>query len=448
MHQIGPNFIISSELHKLNRTRVQEVFKASQELKNPKSIIFLESGKSTTRPYTDTDHIFRQESYYHWLTGVKEPNGAFILDLDTGVSYLFIEKLTQTYEIWEGHIKTVQEIKELYDVDHVHYYKEVSNILQKINPFKIYCLDKPEIQTSTPQDYTSLKKILNNLRMVKTDFELELIKYVNKVSSYAHTLVMQKTRPLSWEYQQEAQFVQICYDYGGCRLQAYTPICASGPNSAILHYGHASEPNARQIQAGDLCLLDLGAEYHCYASDITRTFPASGIFTQSQRELYELILKVQEVAINNVKPGVIFRDIHIIAIKELITGLIKLGFLTEKVEVEELIKQEIHRIFMPHGIGHHMGVDVHDVGDHFDTVLAPNMVLTIEPGVYFIKTLLDQTFVDIEKSKYLNISKLQKYKNFGGIRIEDNIIVNNTGCEVITHVPKTVLDIQNTMWKQ
>ncbi|NWT11441.1 PEPD dipeptidase, partial [Vireo altiloquus] len=254
-------------------------------------------------------------------------------------------------------------------------------------------------------------------------------------------------------------FQHYCYTRGGMRHTSYTCICGSGDNSSVLHYGHAGAPNDKTIEDGDLCLFDMGGEYYCYGSDITCTFPANGKFTADQRAVYEAVLKASRAVMKAVKPGVAWPDMHRLADRVHLEELTRIGIL--KGNVDDMVKVHLGAIFMPHGLGHLLGIDVHDVGGYPEGVeridapglrslrtarrLQQGMVLTIEPGIYFIDHLLDQALRDPAQSCFINNDVLRRFRGFGGVRIEDDIAVTATGMELLTCVPRTVEEIEDFM---
>jgi Xaa-Pro dipeptidase len=261
------------------------------------------------------------------------------------------------------------------------------------------------------------------------------------------------------EYEMEALFHFVAYGKGGCRHSSYTCICCSGQNGAVLHYGHAGAPNNKVIKDGDMLLFDMGAEYCCYGADITRSFPVNGKFTQDQKEVYESVLAAQEAVMKAMKPGVAWAKMHRLANRVICEELKKHGFL--KGEVDEMMKNYIGALFMPHGLGHFLGIDTHDPAGYpegTERILEPGfkslrtvrkleegMVITVEPGIYFISAILDPALKDPVKSKFLNAEKLQKFRNFGGVRIEDDVIVTKDGIENMTTIPRTVAEIEALM---
>jgi len=247
---------------------------------------------------------------------------------------------------------------------------------------------------------------------------------------------------------------------GGARHTAYVCICGTGENGAILHYGHAAAPNDKTIEDGDMCLFDMGAEYYCYTSDITCSFPANGHFSENQKLIYEAVYKSSRAVMAAAKPGVCWVDMHKLADRTHLEEL-KAGGLLQG-DVEDMLKVNLGAVFMPHGLGHFMGCDTHDVGGYLEgepvrpeepglkslrtaRVLKAGMVLTIEPGIYFIDMLLDNALNDPEQSKFLVKDAIQNFRNFGGVRIEDDVLITETGIENLTDVPRKVEEIVATM---
>jgi len=267
-------------------------------------------------------------------------------------------------------------------------------------------------------------------------------------------------KPGRAEYQKESEFLHYCYYEGGCRNVSYTCICASGKNGSILHYGHAAAPNNRILRDGDLCLFDMGVEYHCYSSDITCSFPANGKFNKEQRDIYEAVHAGQNAVFSVMKPGVKWSDMHLTAERAILTVLRERGYLHG--DIEEMIEKRICAYLMPHGLGHMLGIDTHDVGGYPDgveriplpglkslrtaRVLEAGMFLTVEPGVYIIDHLLKPVF-DSPVGHYFNREKFEHLMsiNFGGVRLEDDVLVTEGGIENFTICPRKVEDVEAVM---
>ncbi|XP_076387319.1 uncharacterized protein LOC100883245 isoform X3 [Megachile rotundata] len=236
-------------------------------------------------------------------------------------------------------------------------------------------------------------------RVIKSPQEIKVLEYVIKISSDAHKSVMHMIKPGLAEFQMEAAFMHYVYSNGGCRHVSYTCICGSGHNASILHYGHAGAPNNKIIKDGDMCLFDMGGNYCGYAADITCSFPANGKFTDDQKMIYNAVLAARDAVMNTAKPNVAWTDMHLLANKTMLVSLKSGGLLVG--DVDDMMKAGLNEVFQPHGLGHLMGLDVHDVGGYLPgyperstapglrklrtgRILQPGMVLTIEPGCYFI----------------------------------------------------------------
>jgi Xaa-Pro aminopeptidase len=264
-----------------------------------------------------------------------------------------------------------------------------------------------------PDEFISLNHFLHDMRLYKSKLEIKLMRKAAKISSKAHERAMRSCKPGMHEYQIEAELMHE-FIRNGARASAYPSIVGSGANSCILHYTE----NQDEINDGDLLLIDAGAEYQGYASDVTRTFPASGRFSKAQRQAYDLVLAAQLAAIEEVKPGNHWNDPHDAAVKVLTEGMVALGIL--KGDPKKLIKDKGYIKYYMHRTGHWIGMDVHDVGDYkLDgewRMLEPGMVMTVEPGLY-----MPAGSPGLSK-KWWNI----------GIRIEDDVLVTKGGYEVLS----------------
>jgi Xaa-Pro dipeptidase len=460
-------------LHQDNRKRL------CQRLRDAKvpagCVVLLEGGRSSDiqRYSTDTDHsVFRQESYFQWLFGAGEADFFGAVDVDTGKAIIFIPRLPDAYLVWSGQIHPPEHYRKLLAVEEAFYTDEIVATLKQKNASLLLTLNGKNTDSGSftreatfdgidqfKVDNKILHPEITECRVFKNDYELELLRYCNKISSDAHKKLMKVVRPGCYEYQAESVFSQYCYSHGGMRHVGYTCICASGHNGSVLHYGHAGEPNAKLIQDGDICLFDLGGEYYGYTADITCSFPANGKFTPAQRLIYEAVLASNRAVMSAAKPGVSWADMHRLSERVLLQHLRDGGLLQG--DVEEMMKVHLGAVFMPHGLGHMMGLDVHDVGGYPQGVervnepgiknlrtartLKERMVLTIEPGCYFINKLLDDAFANPEQSKFLVKDKINACRGLGGVRIEDDVVVTSSGVENLTQVPRTVEEIEALM---
>ncbi|RWS08883.1 xaa-Pro dipeptidase-like protein, partial [Dinothrombium tinctorium] len=463
---------VPSKLYAINRERLVERLRKIANV-TPNSIVLLQGGESTTRYCSDHEPLFRQESFFHWAFGVEEPDFFGAIHVLNGESYLFAPRLPPSYAVWMGELKTTDFFTSRYGVDHIFYTDEIAKVFNDLKPEVLLTLkgvNSDSGKTSREAVFEGIGKFVvdNSLlypeiaecRVFKTPEELRVLRYTNQLSSNAHIEVMKKIRIGMKEYQLESIFQHYCYYNSGSRHVSYTCICGSGSNGAILHYGHAGAPNDKTVNDGDMCLFDMGCEYNCYASDITCSFPANGKFTENQKKIYNAVYKSSRAVMTSVKPGVSWVDMHLLADRTHLEELKKHGLLIG--DVEEMMKQRLGAIFMPHGLGHFMGIDTHDVGGYLPhcpprpqeeglrslrtaRILEEGMVLTIEPGIYFIDALLDKALNDPNLAKFLVNEEIAKFRGFGGVRIEDDIVITESGMELLTNVPRTVEEIEALM---
>lgn len=525
------NYRVPVQLFQENRQKLSQ--KLSQRLlqeggsddTNHNTIVVLKGGPSPTRYDTDHEPVFRQESYFWWLTGVKEPDCVVVLTMQQHndeqqltTTTLLIPNLPASYATIMGRIKTRDEWKREYQLDQVLFTEDLEQFLedqtkpvfssdgeqstilllkgQNSDSGTVYeelipKFDSAYLNDCVTLDTTTLFPILAECRVHKSPMELALMEHVAQISSFAHSYVMRNIRPGLHEYQCESLFKHYAYFNYGSRLVSYTSICGCGPNAAVLHYGHAGEPNSGLIGEHDNCLFDMGAEYQCYASDITCSFPANGKFTDKYRAIYESVLNAQRAVYAMMQPGVSYAECHQAAELEIVKGLYKIGIiqlpLTTSKEGDEktfndsrdggaeldsstiaTLRDLVHThrlgaVFMPHGLGHFIGIDTHDVGGYLPghpprsplpglkslrtaRILEEHMVLTVEPGCYFIDHLLDEALQETNiLSQYLNAQLLQSYRGYGGVRLEDVVTVTNDGIVNFTLCPRTVSEVEHVM---
>lgn len=439
----------------LHRKKLYGLFEEDQ-----KGVVYLKGAELMYRYDTDYEFPFRQESNFWYLTGVDEPDYHLILNLKTHDYHLFAPKRDAQFAVWHGRIKPRSEIIEDYQPDHLHYENDLLTVLKDLDSDIVYCLNEEQaefledLDRGIKVDTESLTDAITYCRCIKTNWELNQLKEASRINSIAHREVLKALKPGMFEYEMKAVF-----DYHqirhGLLQNAYTGIHASGPNSAILHYVE----NNRKMQDGDLYLIDAGYEVNGYSSDFSRTYPVNGKFSGEQAAIYQVVLEAHSSCIKAASPGVKMEDLHMLAARIILEGLRDFGIV--KGEIDDLLKSDIFALFFPHGLGHFLGLDTHDVGGYPKGVeridrpglrflrtrreLLPGMVVTIEPGLYFIPALLKPAFEDPEKEKFLNKEKIEKLLNFGGVRIEDNLIVTDKGTENMTNVPKEIREIEDVM---
>ncbi len=414
----------------------------------PKSIAIIPGNRETTRS-NDTHYRFRQDSDFFYLTGFEEPEAIAVVKPSAEAKYtLFVRPRDPEREIWDGRRAGVEgaksdfgaheafpiaefegRLRDLLDGSDILYYRLGVNrelddtILREINAMLAWNR-KP---VHAPQTIVNPGSIVHEMRVVKSAEELELMQTAADIAAEAHCEAMKAARPGMQEYQVEALIEQI-FRKRGAAGPAYTSIVGAGANATVLHYIN----NDGELRDGDLLLVDAGAEYKGYASDITRTFPINGRYSQAQRDIYDLVLKAQMSCVEMVRPGVTHEQLKQHSIEVLTEGMVELGLLQGK--PEELIKEKRHEQFYMHGLGHMLGIDVHDVGRYYfdqqSRALEPGVVMTVEPGIYISPDTIGVP------EKYLGI----------GVRIEDDVLCTNDGPRVLTHrVPKHAEEIEALM---
>lgn len=440
---------------KIHREKLLSLFEENQE-----GLIYLRGAEIMYRYGTDYEFPFRQESNFWYLTGVNEPDYHAVIDIKSGEFHLFSPKRDAQFAVWHGRIKESAEIEELYQPDYLHLDNELLTVLNNRKPKIIYCLDEEQaefiedLNREFSVDTETLADAITYCRSIKTEYELNCMREAARVNNIAHIEVMKALKPGMNEYETKALF-----DYHqkkhGLLQPAYSGIHAGGVNSAILHYTENNQP----INDGDLYLIDAGYEYNGYASDVTRTFPANGRFTGNQAAIYQVCLDALNKTIDAVAPGVKMEELHLAACRIILHGLKDIGIV--KGDIESMMEENIFALFFPHGLGHFLGLDTHDVGgypkgvDRIDRPgirflrvrreLMPGMVITIEPGIYFIPALLKPALENATQARFLNREKIESLYNFGGIRIEDNLVITEGGFENLTDVPKEIKDIEEIM---
>jgi Xaa-Pro dipeptidase len=442
-------------MHSKHREKLFSLFDDDQN-----GAVFIQGKDIMYRYDTDYEFPFRQESNFWYLTGVNEPECALILDLNTEEYHLFVPERDAQYAVWHGYVKTREQYLEEYKPDHLHFHNEILTVLNELNPETVYCLNEEQAQfvedlsRDFKVDSDSLTDALTYCRVLKTDWELDQLREASRVNNLAYRAAMQAIKPGMYEYEIKAIFNKVQLE-NGLLMDAYNGIFAAGKNASILHYVESKS----KIEDGDLFLLDAGFECNGYASDFTRTFPANGTYTDIQKGIYNSVLSGMNAVLDAVKPGVKMEDLHLLAARTMMEGLKELDIV--RGSVDDMMNEDIFALFFPHGLGHFLGLDTHDVGgypkgvDRIDRPgikflrarreLQPGMVITVEPGIYFVPAVLEPAMQDETKKSFLNTEKVRSLLNFGGVRIEDDIAITDTGYENFTDVPKEVDDIEKLM---
>lgn len=405
----------------------------------------------------DAHYPYRWDSYFYYLTGFTEPEAVLVLSVDgSGAeSRLFCRDKNEEREIWDGYRFGPQLAREKFGFDQALSIDKLDEELPRL------LADRPAIFTaigadsaqdarvarwlnsvrgqaragvSAPGQVFEVRSLIDDMRLIKDAHEIDIMRRAADISAAAHVRAMRASRPGRFEFEIEAE-LEHEFRMGGSKAPAYGSIVASGRHACVLHY----RANDARLTEGELLLIDAGCELEGYASDITRTFPVSGRFSGAQRTLYDIVLEAQQAAIAATRPGMRFIDPHNAAVKVLAQGLIDCGLISGPLDTA--IESGAYRRFYMHRTGHWLGMDVHDCGDYREPgeaatgsekpwrILRPGMVLTEEPGLY-VRAADDipRHFHDI------------------GIRIEDDALVTESGCEILTaKVPKAASDIEALM---
>lgn len=435
-------------------------------------LLFLGNDESPMN-YAGNTYNFRQDSSFLYYFGLNLPNMVGIIDIDENKEYLFGYEYTVSDIVWMGNQPSLKQLAERIGVENSDSISNLKKFLQKkikdgikIHFLPLYRAEQKlklaELLNENPFKIGNKfsKKLVESVveqRSVKSPEEVAEIEYALEIAYQMHTTAIQMAKPGIIERDIVAAIEGISRSLGNGF--SFHPIVSK--NGQILHNHYYDN----QLQQGDLLVCDAGAQsYRFYASDITRTIPVGGKFSSIQKDIYEIVLTAQKNAIYSVKPGAKFVDVHLVAAKIIAAGLIQLGIM--KGNPSEAVKNGAHALFFPHGLGHMLGLDVHDMeglGEEFvgyddktkrsnqfglsylrfAKELKPGYVLTVEPGIYFIPELIDQWKAKKKLKNFINYDKLESFRNFGGIRIEDNVLVTETGNKVLGRpIPKEASDVE------
>ena len=393
----------------------------------------------------DSHYPYRFDSHFYYLAGFGEPQAVLVLVQNKSI--LFCREKNPERETWDGFRYGPEGARERFGFDEAHPIgkldEEMARLLEN-RPALYYPMgadaewdarairwlnavrERVRAGIAAPERVQDVRALVDDMRLVKDTHELGIMRRAARIAAQAHRRAMQRARPGRTEYEIEAE---LLYEFrrNGAQFPAYSPIVAGGANACVLHYVANDAP----LHDGDLLLIDAGCELDGYASDITRTFPVNGRFSAAQREVYEIVLASQRAAMDKVRPGCAWNEPHDAAVKVLAQGLIDLKLVPGA--LDEVLEKETYKRFYMHRTGHWLGLDVHDAGEYKRQgdwrALAPGMTLTVEPGLYI------RAEDDIP----------ERLRNIG-IRIEDDVLVADSGCEVITaEAPKAIADIEALM---
>ena len=439
-------------------------------------VLFLGNNESAFN-YTDNAYHFRQDSSFLYFFGLDLPNLTGLIDLDSGKEYLFGNDFSIDDIIWMGPQPIIKELAGDIGVKNTepsaqleNYLRNAKNQNRNIHVLPFYRGDAIiqfsnllEINQTEAEDYVSIELIKSvvDLRSIKDQYEIEELIKASAIGYKMHTTAMKMAKPGVYEQEIAGTVEGIALAHGG--MLSFPIILSQNGETLHNHY------HGNMLQEGKLMLTDTGAETPLhYASDHTRTVPVGGKFSQKQKDIYNIVLNANNHAISLIKPGILYRDIHLESARIIAEGLTDLGIM--KGNPEDAVRAGAHAMFMPHGLGHMMGLDVHDMeglgednvgydneikrasqfglrGLRLGRKLQDGFVLTTEPGIYFIPDLVKKWKAENTNADFINFDKvLNEYIDFGGIRLEDDLLVTETGHQMIgKRIPITVDEVEETM---
>jgi len=441
-----------------------------------KGVVLLPGNVDAAFNYPANQYHFRQDSTFLYFFGLDHAGLAGVVDLDSGEDWIFGNDVDMDDIIWMGVLPSIKELAAQVGVTHTEPYSELERLIGKAlaQGRQVHFLPPYRGETSLELERLlkipaaglkagsslSLIKAVVAQRSVKDQYEIAEIEKAVDTAYLMHTTAMKMAKPGVWEQEIAGTIEGIALAHGG---PVSFPVILSMNGQTLHNHDHS-----QILQKGRLMVVDAGCETGLhYASDLTRTAPVGGRFDARQKPVYEAVLAANMKAIETIRPGVLYRDIHLLACQTLAEGLKAIGLM--KGDMKEAVAAGAHALFLPHGLGHMMGLDVHDMenigqihvgyndeirpSEQFGLAflrmarrLEPGFVITDEPGCYFIPALIDQWKADKLFSNFINYKEVEKYKDFGGIRIEDDILVTTDGCRVLGKpVPKAVKDVEDIM---
>lgn len=399
--------------------------------------------------YCDQTKQFRQNRYFFYLSGVNIPGSSLLFNFKTEKLTIFLPVVDSDDVMWSGLPLSIEEAYKKFDADEILYSSEIAEKLTELSKFKVFTTDLDNIHDNV------IKKLLiasdpdffyamDESRIIKDWYEIQLLRRAAEITDNCHLAVMSALPIEQNEGHIHAEFTYHAIRQGS-KYQGYDPICCSGPNCSTLHY----VKNDDDIEHKHSVLIDAGAEWENYTADVTRCFPINGSFTKEHREIYEAVLDMQTQVMEKIKPGVHWDTLHLLAHRILIRNFLGLGIFKREFAEEDIFKRRASVCFFPHGLGHLLGLDTHDVGgrpNYEDSdpflkylrlrrPLAENMVVTNEPGIYFNPFLIKEYLEKHpERLEVVDRDVMNKYLYIGGVRIEDDILVTKDGYDNLTHI--------------
>ena len=460
--------MFSAEIYSSRRNRLSDHLKRG-------IAIFPANNESPMNYYANTYH-YRQDSYFLYFFGLDQPGIAGVIDFESGEDYLYGDDLGLDDIIWMGNMPKMKTLAESIGIENVFPYSRLADHIEEaikqgrdihyLPTYRDDTLLELERLTGRPHEIVRkgfsqiLIRAVVEIRSVKEDLEIEEIEKAVDISYEMHTTAMRMAHGGIYEREIAGRIEGIALSHGS---SVSFPIILSVDGQTLHNHYHGN-----LLENGRMMVTDAGAEtiLH-YAGDITRTVPVGGIFSDRQRDIYEIVLEAEVSSINELKPGVPYRDVHLKAARIIASGLKDMGLM--KGDLDEAVNAGAHALFFPHGLGHHLGLDVHDMeglgednvgydeefrrSEQFGTAylrmgkrLKKGYVLTVEPGIYFIPALIHKWKSEGLHTGFINYDKVETYLDFGGIRIEDDILVTDSGFKLLGKpIPKTVKEIEEIM---
>ncbi|MFK7774950.1 MAG: aminopeptidase P family protein [Saprospiraceae bacterium] len=436
-------------------------------------LILLMGNDYSPMNYEDNIYHFRQDSTFLYYLGIDVAHVAAIIDVDENKTILFGKDLSVEYIVWMGVQPTMRELADKSGVEECQNYNNISTFLKdaKSKGREIHFLPPYRAENMLKMEEwldTRVKDLKNNTskKLIQSVVEQRSIKSAEEIVQMEHAVAITKEMHVAAmraakKGRKEYDLAGIAHGIAkGCGGDLAYPIIMTVNGQTLHNHYHGNT-----LKNGQLVLGDFGAENGMhYAGDITRTFPVAKTFTQKQKEIYQIVLDAEEAAIQALKPNASYKTIHLQAAKDMAEGLKSLGLM--KGNIEEAVTEGAHALFFPHGLGHMIGLDVHDMEDLGENLvgygegverstqfglkslrlgkeLEEGNVLTVEPGIYFIPELIDQWKAENKFTDFLNYDKINTYRDFGGVRIEDNCLVTKDGHQVLgPRIPKTIEEVE------
>jgi Xaa-Pro aminopeptidase len=425
----------------------------------------------------DVNYVFRQENNLYYLTNLKQNNATLVLIKNGGSvqEILFMPKRNPQFETWNGKMYSNEDAMRISGLKMIVENTELANFLQAVKDKKSFTAQNGGFSNSfvpetiyllkgNPREYRKENEFANAatgykienalpifgaLRLIKSPYEIKLMQHAIDITTEAQMRSMAMVGKAKMEYEVQAE-VEYTFRRRNADFWGYPSIIGCGPNATTLHYEEAQG----EVKSGDVLLMDVGAEYDHYTADVTRSYPVNGKFTSAQREIYQIVYDAQEAAAKATKPGATFGEIEDAADEVIKTGLAKIGLITAPNATYQMtfqgrtVDMPQFKMWFMHGLGHWLGMNVHDVGD-YSTPFKAGMIYTNEPGIYIRGDALDYISDTPVNKEFLAKVRpaFEKYKNIG-VRIEDDMLVTATGVEWMTkNLPRSIADIEAFMAK-